>query len=119
MKATHTFLLTLLLTLFNSISADAQNAKVLWKYDMTDGSTIHGMSDNGKWAVGYGVNDATSLYSFPKLVNLTEHTQRELLSEDEINLGIEAFANDITNDGTIVVGCYNGQPAYLNTATNK
>ena len=119
MKTTHTFLLTLLLTLFYSISADAQNAKVLWKYDMTDGSTIHGMSDNGKWAVGYGVNDATSLYSFPKLVNLTEHTQRELLSEDEINLGIEAFANDITNDGTIVVGCYNGQPAYLNTTTNK
>lgn len=119
MKTTHTFLITLLLTLFNSISADSQNAKVLWTYDMNDGSTIHGMSDNGKWAVAYGVNDATSLYSFPKLLNLTEHTQRELLSEAETNLGIEAYVNDVTNDGTIVVGCYNGKPAYLNTTTNK
>ena len=119
MKSIHTLLLAILGAMFNITPSIGQTQQVLWRYDMSDGSTIHGMSDNGKWAVAYGVNDATSAYSFPKLVNFTTHTQQELLTQNETLSGIEAFANDVTDDGTIVAGCYNGQPAYFNTQTNK
>ena len=37
----------------------------LTKYGMSDGSVIRGISDNGKWAVAYGSNGATSEYSYP------------------------------------------------------
>lgn len=91
----------------------------LHAYNMSDGSVFYNMSDNGKWAVAYGVSDATSTYSYPKLVDLTQHTVTELLSENEINAGIECYVNDVTDDGTIIAGCYDGQPAYYNTTTKK
>ena len=119
MKRTQTYLLSLLLSIVGVTAGNAQKNDILWQYDMSDGSTIHAMSDNGKWAVAYGVSDATSAYSFPKLVDLTAHTQKDLLTEDEINSGVECFVNDVTNDGTVLVGCYNGQPAYYNTTTKK
>lgn len=91
----------------------------LYTYDLNDGSTIHSMSDNGKWAVAYGMSDATSTYSFPKILNLSEHTVTELLTETEINSGITCFLNDITDDGSIAVGAYNNLPAYWTATTKK
>ena len=119
MKSTQTYLLTLLLSIVGFVGSNAQKGNILWQYDMSDGSTIHAMSDNGKWAVAYGVSEATSAYSFPKLVNLTTHTQEEILTENELNSGVECFLNDVTNDGATLVGCYNGQPAYYNATTKK
>ena len=119
MKSTQTYLLTLLLSIVGFLGSNAQKGNILWQYDMSDGSTIHAMSDNGKWAVAYGVSEATSAYSFPKLVNLTTHTQEEILTENELNSGVECFLNDVTNDGVTLVGCYNGQPAYYNATTKK
>ena len=119
MRTIQTYLLTIALSIIGITTGYAQKQEVLWQYDMSDGSTIHGMSDNGKWAVAYGLSEATSSYSFPKLVNLTNHTQKEILTESELNSGIECFLNDVTDDGKFLVGCYNGQPAYLNTETNK
>lgn len=107
------------LLLSNGLVSFAQNTSILWPYNMNDGSTIHSMSDNGKWAVAYGVNDATSTYCYPKLVDLTKHTYSEILTEDEMNMGIESYANDVTDDGNIVVGCYDGKPAYWTASTNK
>ena len=71
--------LLLLLSLAGSIFAQAQRPEVLWSYNLSDGSTIHSMSDNGKWAVAYGVSEATSAYSFPKLLDFTTHTTQEIL----------------------------------------
>ena len=119
MKKIKISLMALLVAIISIAPVNAQTQQVLWNYDMSDGSTIHGMSDNGKWAVGYGVNDATSAYSFPKLVNFTTHTYEDLLTETEILAGIEAYVNDVSDDGTIVAGCYNGQPAYFNTLTKE
>lgn len=119
MKRTQNYLLTLLISVVGFVTGNAQKNNILWQYNMSDGSTIHAMSDNGKWAVAYGVSEATSAYSFPKLVNLTAHTQEEILTENELNSGVECFLNDVTNDGATLVGCYNGQPAYYNTSTKK
>ena len=112
MKRTQNYLLTLLVSIVGFVTGNAQKNNILWQYNMSDGSTIHAMSDNGKWAVAYGVSEATSAYSFLKLVNLTAHTQEEILTENELNSGVECFLNDVTNDGATLVGCYNGQPAY-------
>lgn len=119
MKILQTSLLTILLPFIGSISGNSQSNDVLWQYDMSDGSTIHGMSDNGKWAVAYGVSDATSAYSFPKFVNFTTHTQEDILTETELNSGIECFVNDVSDDATVVAGCYEGKPAYWNMNTRK
>ena len=119
MKLLRTTLLTILCSLVSTVCSTAQSKDVLWQYNMSDGSTIHGMSDNGKWAVAYGISNATSAYSFPKLLNFTNHTQQEILSETEINSGIECYVNDVSNDASAVVGCYNGKPAYWNLATKQ
>ena len=110
-------LLALILIVTSPFLGKAQNKEVLWQYTMTDGSTIHAMSDNGKWAVAYGISDATSSYSFPKLIDFTNHTQQEILSETEFNSGVECYVNDVSNDASVVVGCYCGQPAYWNAAS--
>ena len=92
---------------------------MLWSYNLSDGSTIHSMSDNGKWAVAYGVSEATSAYSFTKLLDFTNHTTQEILSESELNSGIECFVNDVSDDAKVVVGCYDGKPAYWNASTKQ
>ena len=105
--------------LLNPFSGGAQSKEVLWQYTMSDGSTIHAMSDNGKWAVAYGISEATSAYSFPKLLNFSTHTVTEILTETESQSGIECYVNDVTNDGEIVVGCYDGKPAYWKASEKK
>ena len=111
--------LVLLLSLAGSILGEAQRPEVLWSYNLSDGSTIHSMSDNGKWAVAYGVSEATSAYSFPKLLDFTNHTTQEILSESELNSGIECFVHDVSDDAKVVAGCYNSKPAYWNATTKK
>ncbi|MBQ2122834.1 MAG: Omp28-related outer membrane protein [Bacteroidaceae bacterium] len=100
-----------------SLAASGQQSALLKRYDMGDGSTIHAMSDNGKWAVAYGVSEATSLYSYPKYLDFTAQTMFDILSEKEANSGIECFVNDVTDDGNICVGCHDGRPAYWNKQT--
>ena len=111
--------LLLLLSLAGSILGEAQRPEVLWSYNLSDGSTIHSMSDNGKWAVAYGVSEATSAYSFPKLLDFTNHTTQEILSESELNSGIECFVNDVSDDAKVVAGCYDGKPAYWNASSKQ
>lgn len=110
-------LLALSLLLIGNIEATSQNSKVIWEYNLSDGSTIHNMSDNGKWAVAYGVSDATSAYAFPKLFDFTNHTYEEILTTSELNSGIECYVNDVSDDASVVAGCYAGKPAFWNATT--
>ena len=48
MKKIKISLMALLVAIISIAPVDAQTQQVLWNYDMSDGSTIHGMSDNGK-----------------------------------------------------------------------
>jgi hypothetical protein len=108
----------MMLSAFAVMSLYANAQANLWTYDFNDGSAIYSMSDNGEWAVAYGINDATSTYSFPKIIDLTNHTATELITEKEINSGVTCYINDITDDGNIAVGCYNEQPAYWQKEAN-
>ena len=91
----------------------------LTKYGMSDGSVIRGISDNGKWAVAYGSNGATSEYSYPKLVDVENGVVTELLSASDAESGTASQANDVTDDGKMVVGGISGTPAYYNTETKQ
>lgn len=98
--------------------AEAQTGETarLVRYDMSDGSVIRGMSDNGKWAVAYGSNAANE-YSFPKIVDVASGVMTEVLAGSDFESGTPALINDITDDGKMAVGSYAGMPAYYNTET--
>ena len=104
--------------MFSSAVAWAQTTSgaQLKAYTMSDGSTFRAMSDNGKWAVAYGSNDATSQDAFPKFINLTTGEITNLADETG---AIVSNASDITDDGKMVVGSYQGEPAYFNVQTKS
>lgn len=85
-------------------------------YIMSDGATFRAMSDNGEWAVAFGANEANSLDAYPKLVHLTD--QSVIALDEGLNLPTSSAA-DVTDDGKIVVGSLNSQPAIWNADTKK
>ena len=99
------FLLSAMLAVGFSAEAQSSTAKVT-KLEFGDGSVFRGMSANGLWATAYGVNAGTSVYSYPKLINVQTGEVTELFTSDESEIGDEGVANDVSNDGSIVVGHY-------------
>lgn len=101
---------------FSSLALSAQNDKAqLTTYTMSDGSTFRAMSDNGKWAIAYGPN-SNDQDAFPKLINLVTKETINLADGDGV---IVSNAGDVTDDGQMVVGAYQGYPATWNTATKE
>lgn len=76
---------------------------------------INNISDNGKWGVITldGENDGNILPGGSVLVDLT--TMKETVLKDDSYSG----ANDVTDDGNIVVGTIGGLPGYYNVAEGK
>ena len=108
----------LVASLFGMMTAKAQTSSgaVLTPYTMSDGSTFRALSDNGKWAIAYGANDATSQDAYPKLINLET---KEITNLADENGAIVSNAGDVTDDGKMVVGSYNGYPATWNPQTKQ
>lgn len=107
----------LVASVFGIMTAKAQtnSGAVLTPYTMSDGSTFRALSDNGKWAIAYGANDATSQDAYPKLINLET---KEITNLADENGAIVSNAGDVTDDGKMVVGSYNGYPATWYTEPN-
>lgn len=104
----------------NIVAQETAGTPILNAYTFSDGSLLHSMSNNGKWAVAYGADAAASAYSFPKLINLETQEVKDLLSESELNnISGEATATDVTDDGNIVVGSKEGKPGYWTISTGK
>ena len=104
----------------NIVAQETAGTPILNAYTFNDGSLLHSMSNNGKWAVAYGADAASSAYSFPKLINLETQEVKDLLSESELNnISGEATATDVTDDGNIVVGSKEGKPGYWTISTGK
>ena len=108
----------LVASVFGIMTAKAQtnSGAVLTPYTMSDGSTFRALSDNGKWAIAYGANDATSQDAYPKLINLET---KEITNLADENGAIVSNAGDVTDDGKMVVGSYNGYPATWNPQTKE
>lgn len=82
------------------------------KYAFADKSYISRMSDNGKWAVTASGN--ADYPAVPKIINLSTAQQTNIGSDNN-----DEITADITNDGSIVVGSYNGMPGFWNKGSNK
>lgn len=104
-------LLAVLVLLMTTASAWAQLPQI-WKYANSDMSFLGKMSDNGKWIVTEGTtqNPATAT-----LINVSTKKTQILNSNSDI---ITTTA-DVTNDGNIVVGSYDGKAAYWSAKTKQ
>lgn len=104
--------ITAVLCLCTSSLSFAQEKKAtITPYTFANGATFTAMSPNGLWATAKGINDA-SLDAYPYLINLTTRDTLSLLSPEEQKMNISAGANDVTNDGKLVVGQYDQLPAF-------
>lgn len=87
-------------------SLHAQPKAELVTFPEEDGTRIYMVSDNGLWAVGSCL-DNFSYDICPHLYNLT--TNEDIVLAET---GQRAGAWDVTDDGRMVVGSYDGYPAY-------
>lgn len=110
--------ITAILLPWFSPTASANDDISLTKYVMADGSLLHGMSDNGRWAVAYGVDPASSAYNYAKIVDLATQQVTPIVPEDGTEI-YGCLANDVTDDGKIVVGSLQGRPAWWSAESGK
>lgn len=98
--------------------ASADDVPVFVKYDFSDYGIVMVMSDNGQWGLStYGVSD-NEYSDQTKLVDIATGEYTTIRTDDDVSAGYAASANDVTNDGEIVVGSYAGVPAYWTKSTS-
>lgn len=99
-----------LLGLFVCHLSHAQNPGKprIHQFIFEDGATIHKLSDNGAWAVACGPSaDDATMDLYPKLIHIATDEVKELCDDPMVP---ECAAYDVTDDGNMVVGTYNGKP---------
>ncbi len=103
------------LTAIAQVSAHAR----VQGFAFSETTYINKLSDNGQWGVASNVdaNDAT-LNNYPYLLDIHKGTTLSLLSETEKLSSPDCSANDITDDGKIVVGSHQGKPAICRIGDN-
>ena len=107
----------LALGLLWTIPSSAQDAQ-LTTVNFPKAAAFTSLSDNGLWATAAGVNDDDqSKYAYPYLINVETGALTELWVEADLIKSIEA--SDVTNDGKIIVGSYDSNPAYYDINQNK
>ncbi|MCM1153465.1 MAG: choice-of-anchor J domain-containing protein [Muribaculum sp.] len=103
-----------------SASVNAQNPVFTKLNDRTHGGSLERLSDNGKWAVGWGKSPVDEMaYSTPRLYNVETKKVTYLFDKGEENTVASMTANDVSDDGQTVVGNYNGKPAVWKASTGK
>lgn len=86
--------------------------------DRSYGGALQQMSDNGKWAVGWGKTQDEA-YSYPRLYN-TETKEITYLFDAQMESSVPTMQGlDVTDDGQMVVGQISGRPAYWLASTGK
>ena len=96
-----------------AMQATAQTGKpVVHSYAFDDGGILTGMSDNGLWAVASATNSSNTLIlENPRLLGVDSGTELLLSEGYEEGESLNCGANDVTNDGNVVVGRFGGLPA--------
>lgn len=78
------------------------------------------VSDNGLWAVGYAKSPLNPLgYSYPRLYNVKTKEMTWLYKDGEDESVADMMACDVTDDGKIVGGQYEGMPAIWSADTKE
>lgn len=94
-----------------SVSAQPSQNVIVHKFAYSDGALISRISDNGKWAVAQvGMSEAIP-DGTPRIVNVD--------TQEDIPLTVGSVACDVSDDGNIVVGRYQGCPAWWDNAEGQ
>lgn len=93
-----------------TMSASADNRPTVHRIETTDAAVGVNMSNNGKWVVA---NPSSSVGDDPTVAHLFN-----VDSDSYESLGL-SVANDVTDDGSLIVGSYNGRPAYWTRSDQK
>lgn len=109
---------TLLLTaigafamLCGNIQAQNVTEPKITLYNFNDQSMMYSLSDNGKWAVSYGVSSTDgSRYTNARRTNVQTQEVDILGLDNDEEIPLQCRANDVTDDG-LVVGSYHDRPA--------
>lgn len=93
-----------------AVSAFADNPPTIHRIETSDGAVGVNMSNNGQWIVA---NPSSSVGDDPTKAHLYDV---EAGTYQDLGYSI---ANDVTDDGSMVVGSYNGRPAYWTRSDAK
>lgn len=110
MKKFASLLLLALLTTVLSVNAQTTGAPSFQLQQFADLSIVNKVSDNGKWAIVKGATGEQKKNGNVRILNTEtkEYTILKLEKESEADAIGKYMANDITDDGNIVVGGFNG-----------
>lgn len=111
------FLLGLLLCNIGVRAQSDTEAKVIpIKFPQASGY-FTSLSDNGLWATSVSVDESNAtLVGYPYLINATTGEMKQLWTGSN---AIGFTANDVTDDGKMVVGSADGHPAYYDVDAGK
>ena len=91
------------------VFAQVAASPVLRAYATSETVYINKLSDNGLWAVASNVDaNNSTLENYPYLFNVQTGSILSLLSEDEKLSSPDCGARDVTDDGKLIVGSYQG-----------
>lgn len=92
--------------------AQTTEVPVIRPYATAETVYINKLSDNGLWAAASNVDaNNSTLENYPYRFDVTTGDVLSLLTEDEKLSSPNSSARDITDDGKVVVGSYQGKPA--------
>lgn len=112
MKRIFCFLITFLHFAIVPLLAQTTAKATIRTFTFSETVYINKLSDNGRWAVASGVdaNDNT-LENYPYLLDIVNNKSYSLLNETEKLSSPDCGVRDVTDDGSIVVGSWQGKPA--------
>lgn len=109
----------ILLALFASSGLLAQEKGVVKVFNSPLKQRVMSLSDNGLFAVGYAI-DVEGFSTAPFLWDLQKDTQINLPDSEGNDVEVvRGEANDVVDDGTLIVGACNDLPATYDTTTKK
>ena len=102
-----TFALWILL-LATCLTMTAQQVPTFLMQQYADLSIVNQLSDNGKWAIVKGATTEQRMNGSIRILNTETKEETLLKTLGETEAKGKYVANDITDDGRLVVGAYNG-----------
>ncbi len=106
------------LTAATALAAEGDKPQIR-KYSFDDNGYVQALSDNGQWAIeAYGTNELSEAGN-PRIINVLTGETFKFQTEAEITQYGKQPANDITNDGEIIVGAFKNAPAYWRKSTRQ
>ncbi len=114
----------LIATLLTGAAAHAATSipapKITVISDSKFGGAVSNLSDNGEWIVGAGMSQfMTTPTSYPCIYNLNTAQLISLFDDTNVAVPPALEATDVSDDGSVVVGAYDGKPAVWKKSTGK